>query len=117
MNAVKVKIEIGDPRGERFEDLEVTVNTARTLTEVPREVLERMGVPVQRQIRARLADCSIVQVDLGWTIIRLEGQEFTTPVVFAEEGEPGLLGRVSLAEAILAADPQSGKLVPTTLTR
>ena len=114
---VKVNIGVGDPHGEWFEDLEVTVNADRTFTEVPRELLQRKGVPVKRQVRARLADGSSIQVDVGWTVIRLEGQEFSTPVIFAEEGQPSLLGRVSMAEAILAVDPQSGELVPTTLTR
>ena len=117
MNALKVNIGVGDPHGEWFEDLEVAVNTDRTFTEVPRELLQRRGVPVDRQVGARLADGSIIKVDVGWTVIRLEGQEFTTPVVFAEEGQPSVLGRVSMAEAILAVDPQLGQLVPTTLTR
>ena len=117
VNVVKVSIGVGDPHGEWFEDLEVTVNTGRTFTEVPRELLQRKGVPVKRQVRARLADDSFIQIDVGWTVVRLEGQQFTTPVVFAEEGQPSVLGRVSMAEAILAVDPQSGQLVPTTLTR
>ena len=39
------------------------------------------------------------------TTIRLEGLEFPTPVIFAEEGEPSLLGVVTLEEAALAVDP------------
>ena len=34
------------------------------------------------------------------------GQEFPTPVIFAEVGESSLLGMVSLEEALLAVDPQ-----------
>lgn len=117
VSPVKVTIGVGDPHGEWFEDLEVTVHADRTFTEVPRELLQRKGVPVKRQVRARLADGSSIQIDVGWTVIRLEGQEFSTPVIFAEEGQPSLLGRVSMAEAILAVDPQSGQLVPTALTR
>ena len=114
---VKVNIGVGDPHGEWFEDLEVTVNADRTFTEVPCELLQRKGVPVKRQVRARLADGSFTQIDVGWTVVRLEGQQFATPVVFAEEGQPSVLGKVSMAEATLAVDPQSGQLVPTTLTR
>ena len=117
MNTVKVNIEVGDPHGERFEDLEVTVNTGRTFTEIPRELLQRMEVLVERQVGAKLSDGSIIPVEVGRTIIRLEGQEFPTPVIFLEKGQPGVLGRVSMTEAILAVDPQSGQLVPTILTR
>ena len=117
MNTVKVNIGVGDPHGDRFEDWEVTVNTGRTFTEVPRELLQRLEVPVERRVRARQSDGSIIPVDVGRTIIRLEGQEFPTPVIFEERGQPGLLGRMSMTEALLPVDPQSGQLVPTILTR
>ena len=42
-----------------------------------------------------------VTVDTGWTIVRLEGQTFPSQVTFAEEGEPPLLGMVTLEEALL----------------
>ena len=113
---MKVKIGVGDPLGEWFEDLEATVNTDRPFTEVPRELLQCKGVPVQRRVGARMADGSIIQIDLGWTVIRLEGQGFATQVIFIKEGQPSVSG-VTVAEAILTVDPQSGQLVPTTLTR
>ena len=46
-----------------------------------------------------------------------KGVEFPTPVIFAEAGEPSLLGVVSLEEAALAVDPVAGQLVPTNLLR
>ena len=101
MGTVKVTIGVGDPQGQRFEDLEVTVDTGSTYTAVPRELLQRLGVPV----------------DAGRTTIRLEGLEFATPVIFAEEGEPNLLGVVSLEEAALAVDPLAGRLIPANLLR
>ena len=46
MGTVKVTIGVGDPQGQRFETLEVTVDTGSTFTAVPRELLQRLGVPV-----------------------------------------------------------------------
>ena len=40
-----------------------------------------------------------------------------TPVIFAEAGEPGLLGMVSLEEAALTVDPLAGRLIPASLLR
>ena len=40
-----------------------------------------------------------------------------TPVIFAEPGEPSLLGVVSLEEAALAVDPLAGRLIPANLLR
>ena len=120
MGIVKVTIGVGDPQGRTFEDIEVTVDTrdtGSTYTAVPRELLRRLGVPVERSLPSETADGRIVPVDVGNTIIRLEGREFHTPVIFAEEGEPSLLGMVSLEEAALAVDPLAGRLIPVNLLR
>ena len=44
MGTFRVTADIGDPRGERYEALEVLVDTAATYTWVPRSILERLGV-------------------------------------------------------------------------
>ena len=80
-------------------------------------MLERLGVPVDESVHSHLADGRVVPVDVGEMTIRLEGKQFHTPVIFAEEGEPSLLGVVSLEEARLAVDPISGRLIPTDLVR
>ena len=117
MGMVKVTIEVGDPQGQMFDDLEVTVDIGSTYTAVPRELLQRLGVPVERSLPSETADGRIVPVDVGRTTIRLEGLEFSTPVIFAEEDEPSLLGVVSLGEAALAVDPLAGRLIPVNLLR
>ena len=117
MGTVKITIAVGDPQGRTFEDLEVTVDTGSTFTAVPRELLQRLGVPVMRSVQSELADGSYAPVDMGETVIRLEGQQFHTPVIFAEEGEPSLLGVVTLEEAVLAVDPVAQRLVPTNVLR
>lgn len=117
MGTVKVTIGVGDPQGRDFEELEVTVDTGSTYTAVPREMLQRLGVPVERSLPSETADGRIVPVDIAYTSIRLEGLTFPTPVIFAEAGEPSLLGVVSLEEAALAVDPVAGQLIPTNLLR
>ncbi len=59
----------------------------------------------------------MVPVDVGETIIRLEGLQFHTPVIFAEVNEPSLLGVVTLEQAALAVNPVANRLVPTHLLR
>ena len=117
VGTVKVTIGVGDPQGRQFEDVEVVVDTGSTYTAVPRELLQRLGVLVERSLPSETADGRLVPVDVGRTTIRLEGLEFSTPVIFAEEGEPSLLGVVSLEEAALAVDPLAGRLIPANLLR
>ena len=117
MGTVTVTIEVGDPQGRQFEELEVIVDTGSTYTAVPRDMLQRLGVPVERSLPSETADGRIVPVDVAHTTIRLEGLEFPTPVIFAEANEPSLLGVVSLEQAALAVDPLAGRLIPTNLLR
>ena len=112
-----VTIGVGDQQGRQFEDLEVTVDTGSTFTAVPRTLLQRLGVPVRRSARSRLADGSTVPVDIGWTVVRLEDQIFATQVTFAEENQPSLLGVVTLEDALLAVDPVGQRLVPVEAER
>ena len=112
-----VTIGVGDRQGRQFEDLEVTVDTGSTFTAVPRAMLQRLGVPVRRSARSRLADGRTAPVDIGWTVVRVEDQVFATQVTFAEENEPSLLGVVTLEDALLAVDPVGQRLVPVEVDR
>ena len=117
MGILKVTIAVGDPQELQFEELEVTAGTRSTYTIVPRAMLDRLGVPVERSLPSETADGRIVPVDVGQTIIRLQGLEFHTQVIFAEPGEPSLLGTVTLEEAALTLDPVAERLIPKTLLR
>ena len=117
MGTVRITIEVGDPSGERFEPVDVMVDTGATFTTVPGEVLWRLGVPVQRILESELADGRLETVQAGEAVIRLEGQQITTPVIFAGEDEPNLLGVVALETALLAVDPVKRLLYPTRVLR
>ncbi len=117
MGKLTITIGIGDPQGRQFHDLEVIVDTGSTFTAVPRTLLQSLGVPIERQAISRLADGSADPVDIGRTMIRLEGQTFPTPVTFADDHHPALLGVVSLEDALLGVDPVGQKLVPVEVMR
>ena len=85
MGTVKVTIGVGDPHGRQFE---VVVDTGSTYTAAPRELLRKLGVPIERSLPSETADGRTVPVDVGRTTIRLEGLQFHTPVIFAEAGGP-----------------------------
>ena len=117
MGKLIVTIGVGDQQGRRFEDIDVVVDTDSTFTAVPRTLLRNLGVPVGRSAQSRLADGSTAPVDIGWTMIRLEGQTFPTRVIFAEEHQPTLWGVVALEEALLAVDSVGQRLVPVDVLR
>ena len=117
MGILKVTIEVGNSQRTVFEEVELTVDTGSTYTALPRALLERLGVPIDVTLPSETADGRIVPAEVGETVIKLEGRQFTTPVIFAEPGEPSLLGVVSLEQASLAIDPVAGRLIPTNVLR
>ena len=112
MGTFTTTVEIGDQSGQRFVQIETLVNTGATFTKVPSTLLESLDIPVDRHYTAELADGRRVPRQQGWTIIRLQGQQFPTAVTFGEAGEPVLLGAIALGHALLAVDPHGQRLVP-----
>jgi len=56
MGAFRVRIEVGDAKGERFEALEALVDTGATYTWIPRDILERLGHTAEQEWDFVLAD-------------------------------------------------------------
>ena len=117
MGTVTTTVEVGDTQGRHFQSIEVEVDTGSTYTALPREMLQALGVPVTRTEPSRLADGRIQTVEIGQATIRLEGKQFITTVIFAEEGEPSLLGVITLEDALLAVDPVNNELIPVVAKR
>ncbi len=93
------------------------MDTGSTYTALPRGMLQALGVMAERTAASRLADGSEKPVQVGYANVRLEGVEVITPVIFAEEGEPSLLGVITLEDALLALDPVNNELIPVVAKR
>ena len=117
MGKLIVTIGVGDQQGQKFEDIEVIVDTGSTFTALPAAMLHDLGVMVEHTAEARLADGRTTPVQIGHATIRLEGRTFPTPVIFAQDNEPSLLGVVTLETALLAVDPVSQRLIPVIADR
>ena len=112
MGAFRITVVIGDPHGQRFEPVEMLVDTGATFTKAPRELLEGLGLPVESTYTAELADGSRIERTRGRAMIRLQGKEYPTPITFGEAGEQSLLGSMVLEDAMLAVDPHAKRLMP-----
>lgn len=107
-----VNIEIGDAQGSRFEPLEALADTGSSYTWLPRDVLQRLGVPVQARWEFELANGQVFGREIAQTWVRYNGDGHITFVVFGDEGSSPLLGDYTLEGFRLAADPLNGRLVP-----
>ncbi len=107
MGAFRVKMEIGDPAGVRFDVLEALVDTAATYTWVPRDVLERLGVRPEEDRPFVLADGRQVPYGVAWVRVRIDGRTQPTIAIFGDAGSEPLLGVVTLEEFGPFSTPRS----------
>lgn len=92
--------------------VEALVDTGATYTYLPRPLLERLGATPSRKARFAIADGRIVEYDLGWITVRLDGQQDQTLGIFGEPDAEPLLGVFTLEEFLLGVDPVNWTLVP-----
>lgn len=112
MGTFHVRIEIGDPAGQRYEMVDALVDTGATYTTVPAPLLQGLGVVPHARDTFILADGRQVDRDIGRTWVRVDGRVELTLVVFGEPETRPLLGAYTLEGLRLAADPVSRRLVP-----
>jgi predicted aspartyl protease len=107
-----VTIEVAAGPDGPFEPIDAMVDTGATFTVVPASILRRLGVEVTRQVGFVLADGTRIERDAGWMVVRVDGEESPSPVVFGEDDAPVLLGAVTLEVLLLGVDPVNERLVP-----
>ena len=112
MGTFYVTIEIGDPQGQRFEELQALVDSGSTTTVAPTSALRRMGITPARRETFEFADGRRVDMDMAETKVRVQGKETTTWVIFGEEDAGTLLGAYTLEGVLLGVDPYNECLVP-----
>ena len=113
MGTFSVDVEIGDPNGREFAVVSALVDTGASYTAVPASLLRRLGVHPRDTRRFHLADGRVARLPLGETVMRLEGKDWTVPIIFAPENTRPLLGATALEIFSLVVDPNEGRLVPT----
>lgn len=111
MGTFHVRIEIGNPAGERRQDIDAVVDTGASYTFIPRPVLERLNVTPQDRFPFVLADGTQIERDVAETRVRLNGRTRTTLVIFGDEDVPALLGAYTLEGFRLAVDPVNRRLI------
>ena len=111
MGLFNVPIGVGDPQGERFQIVEALVDTGASFSIVPAPILDDLGVEPQRNGSFELADGSFRDYRIGETILRVEGEEVYSVVVFGDEDMHPILGAYTLERIGLAVDPARQRLI------
>ena len=90
---------------------DVLVDTGSELTWVPARLLEDLGVTRERRHQFVLASGEVVERDVGFAIVHVEGVATADDVVFAAGSDLILLGARSLEGLNLRVDPRARRLV------
>ena len=86
------------------------MDTGATFSIVPAPILDDLGVEPQRSRSFELADGSFRDYRIGETILRVEGEEVHSVVVFGDEDMDPILGAYTLERIGLAVDPARQRL-------
>lgn len=107
-----IGVESHQRRGDVREIPETLVDTGSEYSWIPRDVLESLGVGVERAQRFRTADGRVVHRVMGYAIVHAGGTRTSDEVVFAEPGDMVLLGAHTLEGLNLRIDLKAKQLVP-----
>ena len=115
MGAFQVEIGVGNPMGGDWRPVSALVATGATHSMMPAELLAALRLAPAESIRFRMANGARAEYGVGEARFRVEGQEWTCPVVFGPDDQY-LLGATTLEIFGLAVDPVSPnpRLVPMT---
>ena len=113
MGMFSVTIRLHSVVDDSFTDLSATVDTGASISLIPADVLERLGVRRRHQSIFEFADGSTERYDVGEFLLSAEGRTTHTWAVFGEVGSEPLLGCHALEGLMVAADPYAGKLIPS----
>jgi predicted aspartyl protease len=107
-----IGVESHQRRGDVRQLPETLVDTGSEYSWIPRDVLESLGVGVERAQRFRTADGRVVHRVMGYAIVHAGGTRTSDEVVFAEPGDMVLLGAHTLEGLNLRIDLKAKQLVP-----
>ena len=89
-----------------------SVDTGATLSWIPRNVIESLGITAEAEISFVLADGRELVRPVGPVKMTIDGRSLTLPVTFCEADEEAVLGVTALEVLGFAVDPLEMKLVP-----
>ncbi|PYU78598.1 MAG: hypothetical protein DMG50_26870 [Acidobacteria bacterium] len=114
MFEVKVKLASLTAPG-RTEEVSLLVDTGATLSWIPREVLQKLGVTALSRLPFSLADGRRLERDVTAVLVTFDGRKAPVEVAFGEPGEEAVLGATALEGLGFMVEPVAKKLIPRDL--
>ena len=110
MGFIHIDVDVANPASpDVSESVRVLVDTGATLSILPADLLDRLGV--RRRYRRRLQGFGVVVTrDTGTVNMSYEDAEEGVTVVFGAEDDPPIMGVTALETLGFDVDPVNGRL-------
>jgi predicted aspartyl protease len=99
--------------GDREETVQALVDTGASYASLSASMLRRLGIVPQRRLEFELADGGVIEQEIGFATVRIDGVTAPTIVVFADDNAPPLMGAHALEGVTMVVDPVGRRLAPT----
>jgi clan AA aspartic protease len=99
----------------RTEEVSLIVDTGATLSWIPRDILQKLGVTPFSRLPFALADGRRLERDVTAVLLTIDGRKAPVEVAFGEAGEEAVLGATALEGLGFMVDPVAKKLVSRDL--
>ena len=97
-----------EPDKVRSAEVEALVDTGATMLTLPADLVERLGFPVMRVRKARLANGEVVDVPyVGNVRFEVLGRDMTCDALVMPTGSTPLIGQMQLEGLDLIVDPKN----------
>jgi len=116
MGMFEVKVKLANLTApSRVQEVSLLVDTGATLSWIPGETLQRIGVAPFSRMPFSLADGRLLQREVAAVLLMVDGRKAAVTVALGEPGEDAVLGATALESLGFVVDPVSQKLLPRNL--
>ncbi len=113
MDEVRMPAQVANPDApDRYWEADFLLDSGASVSVVPVDVLERLGVSPRRLGRSYLADESSIVRRVGLATFTVAGETEDASVMFGEEGTEPILGLTVLQSMGFLVDPLRERLLP-----
>jgi len=89
------------------------IDTGATMSVLPMDLIQKLGLEKIDEVNVRYADNSIKRREVyGWIILEIAGRKAVFDVLAEDEGAQPLIGQIVLERLDLVIEPSRRKVIP-----
>ncbi len=115
MGVFERRIRVSGPTRQVWRELDAVIDTGSDHCQIPRDVLEAVGAPIDIHTTVLLPNAREIPVDIASITLQFDEYTFGTTAYVGPMGGPVLVGAYALGQMGLGVDPGGEKLIHKVL--